>query len=101
VIAQKMVSHIVPIRSQYAVVLAYCGDHDAAAAEMARLAPYEAGLVREGQHELIQQRRLIARLRREAPPPQWQFPAPRKMGRNERCYCGSGKKFKRCHGMHA
>ena len=24
--------------------------------------------------------------------------APRKMGRNSPCYCGSGKKFKRCHG---
>jgi len=21
-----------------------------------------------------------------------------KVGRNESCYCGSGKKFKRCHG---
>ena len=21
-----------------------------------------------------------------------------KIGRNETCYCGSGKKFKRCHG---
>jgi hypothetical protein len=24
---------------------------------------------------------------------------PRKIGRNERCYCGSGKKFKRCCGV--
>lgn len=23
---------------------------------------------------------------------------PKKMGRNEKCYCGSGLKFKRCHG---
>ncbi|EFL6501581.1 hypothetical protein AAS75_004049, partial [Escherichia coli] len=22
----------------------------------------------------------------------------KKMGRNEPCYCGSGKKFKKCHG---
>ena len=100
VIEQKMVSRIVSVRSQHAVILAYCGDHEAAAAEIARLAPYEAGLGPEGQHELREQRRLIARLRREAPPPQWQFPAlPRKTGRNQRCYCGSGKKFKRCHGM--
>jgi uncharacterized protein YchJ len=64
-------------------------------AEMAKLAPYEAGLGPEAQHELRWQRRKIARLRREAPPPQWEFPAlPRKIGRNERCYCGSGKKFK-------
>jgi SEC-C motif len=102
VIEQKMVSRIVPVRSQYAVVLAYCGDHEAAAAEMATLAHYEAGLSPEGQHELREQRRLIAGLRRKAPPPQWQFPVlPRKMGRNERCYCGSGRKFKRCHGRRA
>jgi SEC-C motif len=100
VIELKMVSRMVPVRSQYAVVLAYCGDHEAAAAEMANLAPYGAGLGAEGQYELREQRGLIARLRREAPPPQWQFPAPlRRMGRNERCYCRSGKKFKRCHGM--
>jgi hypothetical protein len=24
--------------------------------------------------------------------------APEKLGRNDRCWCGSGKKFKRCHG---
>lgn len=27
--------------------------------------------------------------------------APRKMGRNEPCFCGSGRKFKRCHGITA
>jgi hypothetical protein len=101
VIEQKMVSRIVPVRSQYAVVLAYCGDYQAAAAEMAALAPYEAGLSPEGQHELVQQRRLIGRLRR-LPPPQWKPPVlPRKIGRNEPCYCGSGKKYKRCHGRRA
>ena len=26
-------------------------------------------------------------------------PQPSKIGRNEPCYCGSGKKFKRCHGV--
>jgi uncharacterized protein YchJ len=81
------------------VILAYCGDHDAAAAEMARLAPYEAGLDPAGRDGLRGQRELIARLRVAPPPAQWSFPsAPRKMGRNERCYCESGKKFKHCHG---
>jgi preprotein translocase subunit SecA len=32
-------------------------------------------------------------------------PAPRsagaKIGRNDECYCGSGKKFKKCHGVNA
>jgi len=102
VIKQKMVSRIVPVRSQYAVVLAYCGDHETAAAEMEKLAYYESGLSPDGQHRLREQRRLIARIRKNPPPPQWRFPVlPRKMGRNERCYCGSGKKFKRCHGMRA
>jgi preprotein translocase subunit SecA len=27
--------------------------------------------------------------------------APKKIGRNDPCYCGSGKKFKRCHGAAA
>ena len=27
--------------------------------------------------------------------------APKKIGRNDLCYCGSGKKYKRCHGMGA
>lgn len=26
---------------------------------------------------------------------------PRKMGRNERCFCGSDRKYKHCHGRHA
>jgi hypothetical protein len=34
---------------------------------------------------------------RPAPPPGSPAPA-RKIGRNEPCWCGSGKKFKRCHG---
>ncbi|WP_425306343.1 SEC-C metal-binding domain-containing protein [Burkholderia perseverans] len=42
---------------------------------------------------------VIARLRQDGPPLQWAFPSPaRKIGRNERCYCGSGRKFKHCHG---
>ena len=111
----KLASYIIPVRSQYAVVLGYCGEFDAADAEMARLAPYEAGLSPAGQGELQAQRRLIADLRRFGPPPQWQLPAgaPRtgedlrgalssirqgKIGRNAPCPCGSGKKFKKCHG---
>jgi hypothetical protein len=102
VIEHKMVNRVVPVRSQYAVVLAYCGEHNAAAAEMARLAPYEAGLDPAGRDELRRQRALVAQLRVVPPPPQWTFPAlSRKMGRNERCYCGSGKKFKHCHGKSA
>jgi uncharacterized protein YecA (UPF0149 family) len=34
---------------------------------------------------------LPATFRREAP----------KLGRNDPCHCGSGKKFKKCHGVNA
>lgn len=116
----KLADRAVPVRSQYAVVLAYCGEFAAAEAEMARLAPYEAGLTPEGQGELRSQRRLIAELKRRGPPPQWQMPAHMeelirngipplmpepghpgrrrvKVGRNEPCPCGSGRKYKHCH----
>jgi hypothetical protein len=69
----KLAGRIIPVRSQYAVVLAYCGAFDAADAEMARLAPYEDGLEPRGQWELRNQRALIAHLRENPPPPQWQM----------------------------
>lgn len=107
----KLAARVIPIRSQYAVVLAYCGDFIAADTEMVRLAPYETGLNEEGQIELRMQRKLIDRLRRVPPPPQWQMPALQrrptpqptkrngpKIGVNAPCPCGSGKKYKKCHG---
>jgi len=98
----KMTSRMVPVRSQYAVILAYCGDFIAAEREMAALAPYESGLSDEGRNELTGQRALIGQMRAFPPPPQWQMPSriapPWKIGRNERCPCGSGKKYKKCHG---
>ncbi len=108
----KLASFIIPVRSQYAVILAYCGDFPRAEAEMARLAPYEVGLTPKGQEELKMQQKLIADLKHHNLPPQWQMPAGApasmtalhqmlimpKIGRNESCPCGSGKKFKKCHG---
>jgi hypothetical protein len=70
----KLAGRIIPVRSQYAVVLAYCGALDEADAEMTRLAPYESGLDTRGQWELQNQRALIAHLRNNPPPPQWQMP---------------------------
>ena len=106
VVGKKMMSYVVPVRAQYAVILAYCGDFRTAEQEMASLSPYESGLSTEAQKELHGQRALIARMRKIPPPPQWQMPTfhkprfgpPHKMGRNEQCYCGSGLKYKRCHG---
>ena len=116
--ALNLVSWVVPVRSQYAVVLAYSGQFDAADNEMRRLAPYEAGLSPAGKGELEDQRRLIASLRRSGPPPQRRVVIPpavqellsarngqaapperrTKIGRNERCPCQSGRKYKHCHG---
>ena len=104
----KLLDQIVPIRSQYAVVLAYCGDFDSADAEIKRLGHYEAGLSEKGQWELCNQRKLVAKIRRKGPPPQWIPPTPsppivrrQKIGRNAPCVCGSGKKYKKCHGRTA
>lgn len=71
----KLAGRVIPIRSQYAVVLAYCGAIEDAEAEMARLAPYEDGLDEKGQRELQNQRALIGFLKLNPPPPQWEMPA--------------------------
>lgn len=108
----KLASYVIPVRSQYAVVLAYCGDFGRAEAEMARLTPYEPGLSPRGQRELRDQRRLIFEIKQRGPPPQFRMPTEfpkslgafrqsisvKKVGRNEPCPCGSGLKFKKCHG---
>jgi hypothetical protein len=118
----KLADYLITVRSQYAVVLAYCERYSEAEAEMLRLQPYQAGLPPLVQKELKSQRELIAKLRRVGPPPKWvplpglleglarRFPkggsipktssqtVTRKVGRNEQCPCGSGKKFKHCHG---
>ena len=75
IVGLKLAGRVIPVRSQYAVVLAYCGAFDEADAEMARLAPYEGGLDERGQGELRNQRALIAHLRANPPPPQWEMPA--------------------------
>jgi hypothetical protein len=75
IVGLKLAGRVIPVRSQYAVVLAYCGAIEDAEAEMARLAPYEGGLDAKGQWELQNQRTLIAYLKLNPPPPQWEMPA--------------------------
>ncbi len=119
----KLADYLISVRSQYAVVLAYCGLYPDAEAEMRRLEPYKSGLAPLAQQELENQRELIANLRTFGAPPKWTAPpglldniarqldkgrrkasivpsraASPKIGRNERCPCGSGKKYKHCHG---
>jgi hypothetical protein len=81
------------IRAQYAVICAYCGDFAVADGEMKALTPYIPGLSSDGAMEIQRQQRIIERLRGTA------LPSPaHKIGRNDRCPCGSGLKFKKCHG---
>jgi len=113
-----LASRVLETRALYAVVLAYCGDHRAAAEEVAHLEPFEE-VMAPGHREAFQdQKRLIERIRRFGGPRQREvnIPVPlqaffdqrrgpvgaieprKKVGRNERCPCGSGSKFKHCHG---
>ena len=115
----NLVSWVVPVRSQYAVVLTYSGEFEAADQEMRRLKPYEAGLSPAGRGELQNQRMAIAQIRAIGPPPQREVVIPpgiqallderngrseatqrrrTKVGRNEPCPCESGRKYKHCHG---
>lgn len=104
----KMASHLVEVTSFYAVVLAYCGAFDRADAEFERLRPYEAALGPREREGVARQREIVADLRRNGPPRQASMsfaPSPRlsiaphaRVGRNEPCPCGSGQKFKKCHG---
>ncbi len=119
----KLAEYLIPVRSQHAVVLAYCGRFSEAEAEMERLRPYEAGLADLGRSELNNQRELIAQIGKYGPPPKWvpefglldtlaqrmqgqkqidayrpEASAAKKVGRNQPCPCGSGRKYKKCHG---
>jgi hypothetical protein len=108
----RMLNRIVAIRSQYAVVLAYCRDFASAEQEMKRLEAYAGGSSPQQRLEIDLQRSLIANLRQGKGPQQRQIllPQPRlpvveqhrrpeaKVGRNDACPCGSGLKYKKCHG---
>ena len=109
----RMLDRIVAIRSQYAVVLAYCRDFPAAEQEIERLEAYAGGFTAEQRREIDGQRALIADLRagngrqqRRIFGPQPSLPVVEqrrrlqaKVGRNDPCPCGSGLKYKKCHGL--
>lgn len=111
-LGQNLLGRIIGVRSQYAVVLAYCGEVDAAEREMARLEPYAGGFSEKQRLEIDGQKALIAEQRVRPAMSRQQLAAlqrlqamalPRtsttvKVGRNEPCPCGSGKKYKKCHG---
>lgn len=104
VIEHRMLDKIVSVRSQYAVVLGYCGDYDSADAELARLDVYRPGLTAYQYSEIESQSKLVTNLRRfgvrsgNVIERQDRAPLRRKVGRNETCPCGSELKYKKCHG---
>ncbi len=98
VVAQVgLMARMVQVRSQYAVILALCGDHRGAIAELGRLDPYLEGLEEWQRLEIEGQTALIVNIISES-----RRVADRQtmggVARNKRCPCGSGLKFKKCHG---
>ncbi len=101
---------IIPVRSHHAIVLAWCGEIAEARREMRALSEYAGS--REQHAMLAERKRFIddiaagrVRLIRQLPPagalrsiPGAEKVLARKIGRNEPCPCGSGRKYKRCHG---
>jgi hypothetical protein len=106
VIEHKVLGKMVGVRSQYAVVLGYCGEYDAADREFAQLEAYRPGLTEAQLAEMKGQRKLVDDLRRLGVRPGMVNLTPAhpgasrrgKVGANQPCPCGSGRKYKRCHG---
>ncbi len=106
----ELTNYVIPVRSQYAVVLAYCGEHEKALQEMAQVRTFMVQDPARAQ-ELEDQERLVGRIirgevrmpkpanRPTLPPPPRRAGQPRsRVGRNQPCPCGSGLKYKRCCG---
>ncbi|ELU1435756.1 TPA: SEC-C domain-containing protein [Providencia rettgeri] len=93
-----LVHRQIQVRSQYAVILALSGLYREAFAEMQRLSPYIDGLTGEQRQEVENQSNYIAYLAHKASKASLTafFGS---IGRNEQCPCGSGRKFKKCHGV--
>lgn len=105
----QLLAYLVQVRAQRAVILAYCGRFQEATDEMNRLKKFDVSDPKM-RKELENQSRLIGRIvTGEIPlklnrPPFREFASKfgsmlkSKVGRNDKCPCGSGKKFKRCCG---
>lgn len=93
-----LVSRLVQVRSQYAVILALCGEFEDANEEMKRLSPYFDGLNYHQRLEVEGQSSYISHLLNRASISAIKRDYQR-VGRNDKCPCGSGVKFKKCHGQ--
>jgi hypothetical protein len=104
-----MIGALVPVRCQYAVVLAFCAQFDLTSNTLQELAPYivegteqaaeyeaQAGdvdRIRAGELRLSRARQLPTLKILKEP-----IRNTEKVGRNDLCPCGSGLKFKKCCG---
>jgi hypothetical protein len=107
---RKLLSKLVPVSCQYAVVLAYCGEYRAARRTLAEMRPFIVPDTHQAD-EFVEQSNLVDAiasgevtldgLNEELLLHESLRHAPvrgQKIGRNEPCPCGSGKKYKKCHG---
>lgn len=92
-----LIGRMIQVRSQYAVILALSGDHRGALSEMERLQPYHEGLEEHQRQEIESQTAYIGHIIRESRRLAVR-PMMTAVGRNEPCPCGSGVKYKKCHG---
>ncbi|PQQ40274.1 hypothetical protein C6H65_16165 [Photorhabdus luminescens] len=92
-----LIHRLVQVRSQYAVILALAGLHRQARAEIQRLTPYIDGLTDEQCFEVASQANYIEHLDQQANRART-VKIFGNVGRNETCPCGSGRKYKKCHG---
>jgi len=94
-----LLEHIVPLRALYAVVLAKDGAIDQARGLLEELrqfvTPFDTTHQELIEHRAREVERTATERRRTLRPPDAVLP---QVGRNELCPCGSGKKFKKCHG---
>jgi len=93
-----LVTRMVQVRSQYAVILALAGDHQSAHNEINRLTPYLSGLEDNQRKEVEGQAEYIEFLALKSQHQEARL-SMGAVGRNEPCPCGSGMKFKKCHGV--
>lgn len=92
-----LIHRLVQVRSQYAVILALAGQHRQAHAEIQRLTPYMNGLTDEQCFEVARQAAYIEHLYQQENGARM-INIFGKVGRNDTCPCGSGRKYKKCHG---
>jgi hypothetical protein len=106
---QGMIGALVPVRCQYAVVLAFSGQFDLASNTLQELAPYIVEGTDQASEYEAQSRKVDRikagelRLRRPRQLPALKIPKKpigntKKVGRNDPCPCRSGLKSKKCCG---